>query len=173
MPSIVLATCTTWPDLSAGDAPLARALMERHGIEVRTARWNAAEDQPLFASADTVVLRSNWDYHHTPEAFAAWLGGQEAQGTTVFNQPALVRWNLDKRYLLDLAAKGAATPITRIVPPSAQAIGGVLDAEGWGRAVLKPSVGASGHNVQLIERGDDLASVLTELGLAASGREVM
>src|SRR5437016_3889135 len=100
MPTIVLTTCVTWPDLAAGDAPLARALREQHGAEVMAARWNAPEDQTIFAGADAVVLRSNWDYHYAIDAFDGWLRWLQTAGRRVFNPPALVRWNLDKMYLL-------------------------------------------------------------------------
>src|SRR5579883_470803 len=145
MPAIVLATCNAWPELAAGDAPLARALAERHGVEVRTARWNAAEDRALFAAADLVVLRSNWDYHHAPAAFVAWLGWLDALGTPVFNQPALVRWNLDKGYLLELAGRGANVPRTLVVENEPAAIRAAVAGFGGAPVVLKPAVGASGH----------------------------
>lgn len=170
MTTAVLVTCTTWPDLSASDRRYADALASR-GITVTDAPWNGPFEP--FATADVVVLRSNWDYHHQLDGFIAWLDRVTAAGPQLFNAAGLVRWTLDKRYLLDLAAKGAATPTTHIVPPRAEAIGRVLDAEGWQRAVLKPSVGASGHHVRLIERGSALGSMLAEASLAASGREVM
>lgn len=153
MPAIVLTTCNAWPELSAGDAPLARALAERHGAAVRTARWNAPEDQAAFAAVDVVVLRSNWDYHHVPDAFAAWLDSLEARGTPVFNQPALVRWNLEKSYLLELARRGVNVPRTRVVENEPAAIRAAVDSFGAAPVVLKPAVGASGHHVYRVTPG--------------------
>jgi glutathione synthase/RimK-type ligase-like ATP-grasp enzyme len=172
MPAIVLATCNAWPELSAGDAPLARALMERHGAEIRTARWNAAEDQPLFAGADIVVLRSNWDYHHAPAAFAAWLGWLEAQGTPVFNRPTLVRWNLEKRYLLELAAHGANVPRTLVVENEPAAIRAAVASFGGAPVVLKPAVGASGHHVYRATP-DRLDAVIAELHAGVPERRLL
>jgi glutathione synthase/RimK-type ligase-like ATP-grasp enzyme len=170
MTTAVLVTCTTWPDLSESDRCYAEALAA-HGITVTDAPWNGPFEP--FAGADVVVLRSNWDYHHQLDDFSSWLDRVTATGAQLFNPAELVRWNLDKRYLLDLAARGAATPITHIVPPDAEAVSRVLDERGWAQAVLKPSIGASGHNVQLIGHGDDVAGALAGTGLAAAGREVM
>lgn len=172
MAAIVLTTCNAWPELSAGDAPLARALAERHGAAVRTARWNAPEDKPLFAGADLVVLRSNWDYHHAPQAFAAWLGWLEARGILVFNQPALVRWNLDKAYLLELAARGANVPRTLIVENEPTAIRAAVRSFGGAPVVLKPAVGASGHHVYRATP-DRLDAVIAELRAGVPERRLL
>ena len=156
--------------MSTSDRCYAEGLAAR-GITVTDAPWNGPFE--AFAGADVVVVRSNWDYHHHLEDFSAWLDRVTAPGARLFNAPDLVRWNLDKRYLLDLAARGATTPVTRIVAPDSEVVARVLNEQGWDRAVLKPSIGASGHNVRLIGRNDDMAAVLAETRLPASGRQVM
>ena len=47
--------------------------------------------------------------------FVAWLAALESARVPVFNSPAIIRWNADKRYLLDLARHGVATIPTMIV----------------------------------------------------------
>ncbi|HLZ73172.1 MAG TPA: hypothetical protein VKV26_24980 [Dehalococcoidia bacterium] len=172
MPTIVLTTCNAWPELSAGDAPLARALRERHGVAVAAARWNAPEDQPVFAAADAVVLRSNWDYHHAPAAFADWLGWLEARGRRVFNAPALVRWNLDKAYLLELAARGVQVPHTRVVANEPEAIAAAVRGFAGAPVVIKPAVGASGHHVYRAT-AKSLAGVIAELQAGVPERRLL
>jgi glutathione synthase/RimK-type ligase-like ATP-grasp enzyme len=57
-----------------------------------------------------------------------------------------VRWNADKRYLLDLARRGIATIPTMIVPRGRGCdVESLAIAEGWTRFVLKPTVSASGY----------------------------
>ncbi len=157
--SITLATCRRWPDLSASDGLYADAL-RRYGVTVQAAHWNGAREP--FTGITAVVLRSNWDYHHELAAFTGWLTWLEQSGMRLFNPAQLVRWNLDKRYLLALAAAGVAVPATRVVPPDASAIAQALREAGWECAVLKPVVGASGHNVRLVERGAE-ATALADL----------
>jgi hypothetical protein len=55
-------TCRTWPAISASDA-LVQAALQRQGVAVEARPWNGAEQD--FADFNAVVLRSNWDYHHT------------------------------------------------------------------------------------------------------------
>jgi glutathione synthase/RimK-type ligase-like ATP-grasp enzyme len=43
-------------------------------------------------------------------------------------------------------------PHSHVVACEAAVIAGVLDGEGWDRAVVKPATGASGHSVELLQR---------------------
>jgi glutathione synthase/RimK-type ligase-like ATP-grasp enzyme len=172
MPVVALTTCTTWPALAAGDAPLADSLRERHGAEVLVARWNAPEDQPLFARADAIVLRSNWDYQHHIAAFAGWLDDLESAGKSVYNPPALVRWNLEKRYLLDLAERGVRVPRTLLVANEAGAIAQAVRSFGGEPAVVKPAVGASGHEVYRVTPAN-LDQTIARLGESVPERRLL
>jgi glutathione synthase/RimK-type ligase-like ATP-grasp enzyme len=154
---IVLATCRRWPELSASDRRLADALQAR-GWTIASAPWNGAFEP--FAEARAVVLRSTWDYHEAPAAYLAWL--ERLPPRCTFNAPELVRWNLSKRYLLDLAGRGAPLPRTREAAADPAAIAGALDALNVQDAVLKPVVGASGFGVERVRRGDE-ARALTRL----------
>lgn len=54
---------------------------------------------------DAVVIRSTWDYQKTPEKFLSTLEAIE-RVTNLCNPVDICRWNLYKRYLRDLQAKG-------------------------------------------------------------------
>jgi hypothetical protein len=129
---VVLVTCTTWPELSASDRLYAEAL-EQLGVSTVAAPWNGPPEP--FAGADLVVLRSCWDYHHDLDGFRAWLDALEHAGTRVLNAPSLVRWNLNKRYLLDLARWGVRVPQTEVVPADPASIADILARHGWKQAV--------------------------------------
>jgi glutathione synthase/RimK-type ligase-like ATP-grasp enzyme len=118
-----------------------------------------------WASFDAVVIRSCWDYHLHIDAFLAWLARLEAIAFPVYNSPALVRWNADKRYLLDLAQMGIATIPTSIVSRNrAQDVNGVVEARGWSRFVIKPTISASGYETYA------LRAPLTDQARAAVAR---
>ena len=170
MKTIAFAVCADMPDLTPSDAILAAELRAR-GARVEAAPWSGPENGPenssengsgkalaaLFERADLVVVRSTWDYDRRPEAFAAWLGALEAlesAGRAVVNSPRLMRWNMDKRYLLELAEKGAPLAPTRAVAPQAASIGEAMAALGLERAVVKPCIGAGARGLALVEAGD-------------------
>jgi glutathione synthase/RimK-type ligase-like ATP-grasp enzyme len=152
--AIMLATCAAWPELSASDRCLAAAL-SRRGYPVAAAPWNG----PLlpFAGAAAVVVRASWDYHQAPDAYRDWLGWLPAGRT--FNPPDLIRWNLSKAHLLDLGARGAPVPRSRMVAATPAAVADALVGLGLEQAVLKPAIGASGFGVERVRRGDEAAAL--------------
>jgi glutathione synthase/RimK-type ligase-like ATP-grasp enzyme len=144
---IVLATCATWPALSASDQWLAHAVRARQQ-RVTHAPWNGPFAP--FADAAAVVIRSTWDYHQAPEAYLAWLDRLDARRT--FNAPALIRWNVSKAHVLDLARRGARVPRSREAAADQVAIADALDALALREGVIKPLVGASGFGVERVTR---------------------
>jgi glutathione synthase/RimK-type ligase-like ATP-grasp enzyme len=145
-------TCATWPEISASDG-LLRAALTRRGVTVEARAWNGvAQDFDRF---DLVLLRSNWDYHHAIEAFARWLDGLDRASVRVWNPPALVRWNLSKRYLLELAEAGVPiVPSVVLDGDAAARLPEVLAERRWTTAVVKPLVSASAHDTTLVRDGD-------------------
>lgn len=108
------------------------------GIDVDTVSWRAEAD---WSGYDAVIVRSTWDYQRAPDAFVEALGRIDA-ATRLANPLALMRWNLDKRYLGELADRGVP-----IVPTE---FGERLTAEGLdtrlagasAECVIKPSISA-------------------------------
>jgi hypothetical protein len=139
---IALASYAALPAREVDDRPLARAL-EADGAAVEAPAWDdAAVD---WAAFDAVLPRTTWDYMHRAGEFLAWAARVDRQ-TRLYNPIAVVRWNLDKTYLRDLAARGVETIPTiwfeDRAPAAAELAAGVA-ALGASRAFLKPIVGAS------------------------------
>jgi glutathione synthase/RimK-type ligase-like ATP-grasp enzyme len=158
VPAVGFVTCARWPTLSESDALAARALQAR-GVAVLPVPWNGPDPHP--PGLDALVLRANWDYHFTPEAFAAWLDAAERGGRPVWNPPALVRWNLSKRYLVELAASGLPV-VETVVLETPAALPAILAGRGWREAVVKPLISASGHDTVRVD-ADALGPVLAAL----------
>src|SRR5574338_1362495 len=164
MARVCFVTCRAWPEISASDRLVVDALAAR-GVHVEGRAWN--EPGAQFAGFDAVVLRSNWDYHLEPDAFLAWLDGIERAGVRLFNPPALVRWNVSKRYLLALAAAGVPTVATTVLDePTHEAVAASLTRHG-STVVLKPAIGASPHGTRLVT-----AATLDETMRAVAARVI-
>ena len=139
---IALVTYRDLPALFPDDQPLAAALAAA-GLDVGIVRW----DDPRFdwASTRVALLRSPWDYFHRPAEFLAWAE-RAASATRLVNPLPMVRWNLHKAYLVELAARGVPVVPTAVVPRSARhETGGyarLLADRGWTDAVVKPAVSA-------------------------------
>src|SRR4029453_2276836 len=95
-------------DLTPDDRSIVAVLAAR-GLEVVPVVWT----EPLAAGLDALVLRSTWDYHLALEKFLGWIDPVEAAGLPLFNRPATIRWNVDKKYLLEVAARGIPVVPTR------------------------------------------------------------
>jgi glutathione synthase/RimK-type ligase-like ATP-grasp enzyme len=157
---ICFVTCHSWPEISESDR-LAQRALEARGATVLARAWN--EPGADFTGFDAVVLRSNWDYHFDPEAFLAWLDRLERAGARIWNPPALVRWNLTKRYLLELARVGVpAVPTVILEDDAGASLPALMAARGWDRVVMKPLISASAHETRLVTRAtlDDAVAAL-------------
>jgi len=147
---VLLATCSYFPDGEPGAEHLDRALRDR-GVDAAWATW----DDPAvdWAIADLVVVRSTWDYEYRPAEFLAWV---DSVRPTLLTGADTIRWNLDKAYLVELAAAGLPVVPTTSVETVEELRAAVADL---GRAVVKPRVGAGGRGVRIVtadqERGED------------------
>jgi glutathione synthase/RimK-type ligase-like ATP-grasp enzyme len=141
MMHVALVTYAGLPQLAADDRLLQRALRER-GHRADAVVW----DDPTveWGHYDLIVIRSCWDYHLRPDAFLAWISHLEGLGVLLGNPPGLLRWNLDKRYLLDLMARGVSVVPTVYLEQGKRAdLAALLAERGWGDAVVKPAIAAT------------------------------
>jgi len=162
-------------------APLVAALRAR-GVEAASLDWHDPDVD--WASWDLAVIRSPWDYAQHGEEFEAWLG-RTGDRTRVLNEPALIRWNMDKRYLRELEAAGIAvipTGYHREIATVREALAApdLAALEDPGRevpaaqdraehVVLKPAVGAGSQRTGLFAREDPAALALAREILEAGG----
>jgi hypothetical protein len=149
--TVALATSATVPELAPDDRLLLPALAAR-GIGAEPAVWD--DPRMPWERFDAVVIRSCWDYHHKADRFDRWTSRLEAAGISVWNPPALLRWNARKTYLRGLAEAGVPVVPTRFVESSGDPdLDTVLHDAGWHEVVVKPVVSASAHETWRAERG--------------------
>jgi len=133
------------------DDDLAEAPLAALGWRVDTVPW----DRPGVAweRYEAVVVRSCWDYHRRPEEFLAVLERIVASGARLENDLALIRWNLAKSYLADLAARGVAIVPTLWRPRlAAGELDGLFAALASEEIVVKPVVAASAEGAFRLDR---------------------
>jgi glutathione synthase/RimK-type ligase-like ATP-grasp enzyme len=148
---LALACCAQFPRSCPDDAPLLAAL-EAARMPFETVPWDAKEDWSRFAG---VLVRAAWDYQERPEAFLGWADAVARASVPLWNPVPILRWNIDKRYLLDLASRGVRTVPTRVLPRGGPALlDDVLAAQGWREAVVKPGIGAGGFGAFRVGPGE-------------------
>jgi hypothetical protein len=147
------------------DLPILLEACAEAGIDAQICCW---DDQDVnWQSFDAAILRSTWDYSWRLEAFNVWLD-RVAASTRLFNPVELVRWNLDKRYLNDLAERQVPTIATRFIEP-----GAAIDISDRSEFVIKPSVGAGARDAGRFARGRVLAARRHVAQLHAQGKTAM
>ena len=173
-PRIVLAGCPQQVAGDGDDAALVAALRQR-GLQARWLSW----DDPEAGGADLVILRATHDYPSRLNEFLSWTTGVR----NLLNPPTVVSWNVDRRYLADLAARGVPT-----VPGDVYAAGDRVELPHTGSVFVSPTVGtgtrcfsdrsaaaahveelhAAGQRVLVQPAGADPQTVLVFLGGAPS-----
>lgn len=123
-------------------------------MEIQDVDW--ADDNLDWASFDAALIGTTWDYWDQPEQFIAALETIESQ-TRLFNSASTVRWNSDKRYLKELAAKGARTiPTLWIDKVGSDEFTAAFDQLGSNDLVFKRQIGAGADGQYRLAPGDAL-----------------
>ena len=133
------------------DHLLEAPLVER-GWQAEHVPWDRADVD--WARYDAVVIRSTWDYQQHPEKFERTLAYIEAK-TRLFNPLEVCRWNMDKRYLLQLAQQGVPVIPTRLAlllnQERIQQLRLEFELTGESQVlVVKPLVGANADDVHCL-----------------------
>ncbi len=171
-PAIALVSARAARNLDEDQPPLEHALRDA-GAQVHIVDW----DDPSvdWQAFDVAVLRSTWDYATRVDEFRAWLLHASAR-TRLINPPDVVRWNIDKHYLQDLAAAGAPIIPAVFVEPGQDARAGVGRALAIAKSdemVVKPAVGAGSKDAQRHARGQEQAMRAHVQRLIDAGRSAM
>lgn len=162
-----LVSCRELPEPDPDAAPL-RAALAAAGIDAAVRAW----DDPAvdWSAAPLAVLRSSWNYPRHAAAFAAWIDAT-ARRTALWNPPGVLRWNLHKRYLLELARRGVRTvPTALVARGAATRVAALRDEHDWRRdLVIKPAVSAASLATRRFAATDDTSAQAHLSELAATG----
>jgi glutathione synthase/RimK-type ligase-like ATP-grasp enzyme len=128
------------------DDELAYRPLAALGWRVEAISWRTPSHD--WHAYDAVVIRSTWDYIADPDAFLAVLAEIERAGTPLFNALDLVRWNIRKTYLRELAGRGVLVVPTiwreRFAPAELRAL---VEEVGADEVVIKPVIGLNAYGV--------------------------
>ena len=136
---------------------------KREGSRLKFVAW---EDTINWQSFDVVLIRSTWDCVSRPGRYLAWAK-HVASVTVLLNPIEMLRWNMNKRYLADLAADQVPVVPTTWIEPSAK----------WepppGEFVVKPMISGGGIDTARYGPDHQVAAVAHVNRLQRQGRGVM
>lgn len=142
---------------------LVQSALEKRGLKVRRINWD--QQDVNWSDNRYIMFRSTWDYFDRFPEFDTWLERVKEQ-TAMINPYSMVRWNLDKHYLLDLATKGIPIPPTRFMERGDHTTLKEICADTtWNEFILKPVVsGAARHTYRFkADESDRYEQILRNL----------
>ena len=136
------------------------------GIAASVVAW---DDMTVsWARFDAALLRSPWDYVDRLPEFLGWCERTAGQ-TALWNPPEVVRWNTDKRYLAELAARGLPVIESHFLAPGENPASLPQLAE----FVVKPTVGAGSRDAKRFVHADRAEALAHAQRLLDQGRHVL
>ena len=158
-PRIALVTARAARGLDEDLPPLQRAL-EAAGAQVTVADWD--DDRFEWSRFELALLRSTWDYTQRAAEFLDWAH-RAAGCTRLLNPLPVVRWNIDKHYLAELARAGVPVTASAFVEPdhdARAALAAFLEAHPQASDfVVKPCIGAGSLDAQRYPRAASAAAL--------------
>lgn len=130
---------------------LTEALVKK-GLKVGRFDW--ARDDVDWSQSRFLLFRTTWDYHEKWDQFSAWL--ESTKNKSQFINPInTIRWNLDKRYLLELAEKGVNIAKTQLFEIGEKAsLKDSFNAFAKEEIVIKPLISAGGRHTYRIDKSN-------------------
>jgi len=168
--AVRIATCQPLPEPDVDAEPLAAAFVAA-GI---TATWLPWHDPSVpWRDSGPTVIRSTWDYAGRLPAFLTWCDEVSAAGA-LCNPADVVRRNVHKRYLVDLAARGVAvTPTTIVDRGDLGELASKLEGQrGSGKLVVKPAVAAASRGSRVFA-ANEVREALAHATLLLSQEDIL
>lgn len=145
--------------------------LRQAGFEVTWIPWQ--REGVNWRQFEMVVIRATYDYFTQPQTFLERLEEIEANGVKLANPFRVVRWNVEKTYLLAMAKAGIPVVPTRslacLEPSALQEIRAQFNRE---TLVFKPSIGASSDGILVLE-SDAEKRVLSDLARRMEARSYL
>ncbi|XP_069705571.1 cycloserine biosynthesis protein DcsG-like [Periplaneta americana] len=154
------------PEHTSSDIVAIQGKMSDAGFECDVQDWD--DPHVRWSQYSMIILTSLVDYVEQAEEFLLWVKNLEASQNPcrLRNNPRMIRWNCNKKYLLDLESRGIRIPVTIWLDPTCtekEDIGKKIHngLQKYGGAVkeiiVKNIVGAGGEEVWKCETNDGRA----------------
>ena len=145
------------PDYAHNQLMLLREAFEPSGVIIEPVFWqDEGTDWSRFAAVLPLLA---WNYPQATETFLKRLDEIETAGTSLFNDGDVIRANMDKGYLAELARRGAPVPPTLSVEAcSPEVILASFDSLNADEIIIKPRIGAGAWRQARLKRGEPVPS---------------
>jgi glutathione synthase/RimK-type ligase-like ATP-grasp enzyme len=145
------------PDYAHNQLALLREAFAPSGVTIEPVFWQ--DDGTDWSRFSAVLPLLAWNYPQATETFLKRLDEIETAGTSLFNDGDVIRANMDKGYLAELARRGAPVPPTLSVEAcSPEVILASFDSLNADEIIIKPRIGAGAWRQARLKRGEPVPS---------------
>lgn len=150
MRKVALITYSDQSRLNNSDKLLVKPFY-KHGFIIDAIPWDKKD--VIWNSYEIVILRSSWDYHYRIPEFITWLEYLNEKRVNLWNPIKIIKWNMNKKYLLDLEKKGVLIIPTLILnKDTIKSVKNSINNKKWKEIIIKPVYGASAYKISKITR---------------------
>ncbi len=153
--NIAILTCAEMPSMLPYDQKVISLLNDK-GVNTKVSIWDKLLDtEPdILNEFDLILFRTIWDYYKKVDKFNKLLDYLETSGVKVLNPIDIVRWNMDKKYLLELQNEGFDIIPTIFDFGDGNSFEKAL-SKGWKKMILKPMISAGSYHTFVINSDEE------------------
>jgi glutathione synthase/RimK-type ligase-like ATP-grasp enzyme len=145
------------PDYAHNQLVLLREAFAPSGVMIEPVFWQ--DDGTDWSRFSAVLPLLAWNYPQETDVFLARVAEIEASGARLLNDGDVIRANMDKGYLAELARRGAPVPPTLAVEVcSPEVILASFDTLNADEIIIKPRIGAGAWRQARLKRGEPVPS---------------
>jgi hypothetical protein len=171
MTQVAILRCEKLPSFITWDVPNLDELFEEDNLLIRGFEAHGFQASPVvwsdpnidWSQFDIALIRSTWDYLDASEHFLNVLSKIESSSCKLFNPLSVVRWNMDKHYLLDLEKQGVQIiPTYTTSQVELDTLHKRCVENQWQTVILKPTIGLAASNTYRVPL-DELENALIKI----------
>ncbi len=149
--NIAILTCSEMPNMLPYDLEVIKLLSDK-GVNTKVIIWDELlkSNPSILSHYDLVLFRTIWNYYKNIEEFKQLLDFLEESNTPVINPVDIVRWNMDKKYLIELQNEGFDIIPTIFNFGETGSFENAL-SKGWEKMILKPMISAASYHTFVID----------------------
>jgi len=150
MKNIAVLTSLQMPDLLPYDHEILGNLNAEPRVKAKPIVWETQSEQ--LSDFDIALFRTTWGYHEKIEKFKKFLDFLDEIKLPALNPTSIIRDNLHKFYLKDLASKGVNILPTEFIKRDSQIeLKSLVEINSWNKFVIKPAVSAGSYKTFLFD----------------------
>lgn len=142
--------------------------LRQKGLDIEQQIWN--DPGVDWGKYEVALLKTPWDYHQKIGEFSSWLDLLESLGVRLLNDYATVRWNMDKRYLKEVAAAGFdVIPSVFLDRGWKGDLVALFEELGSDSIIVKPCISGGSKNTVAVRRADAVSAYAGIVELVSQG----